>query len=76
MFDILGGLILVRRAAPIKKPKTKPRSKQPKKVKFISKYVCLRVVPPICDPRNQRQKRKEVFGEKLSLNMVQSFVVE
>ncbi|CAG2068056.1 unnamed protein product [Timema podura] len=27
-----------RRSAPTKKTKTKPRSKQPKKVKFISKY--------------------------------------
>jgi hypothetical protein len=50
----LGGLFLARRAAPIKKAKTKSRSKQPKKVKFISKYVCVcvcvRAVPPIMLP--------------------------
>jgi hypothetical protein len=40
-------VVLARRGAPMKKPKTKPRSKQPKKVKFISKYVCVWSYPNI-----------------------------
>lgn len=38
--SFVGWWFLARRAAPVKKAKTKPRSKQPKKVKFICKYVC------------------------------------
>lgn len=48
----LGGSFLARRAAPIKKAKTKSRSKQPKKVKFISKYVCV-WSNAACHPSNQ-----------------------